>query len=319
MSIKYQDMAVTGNTKPSRFVASVSVILYFYFLIGGFVGSIPVIYALIKNRDAFIDLTLTTDVYAFMNKYVNPFTNYIFTNFTIYFMLAGLIIATKFIHYRTFTSLITTKRKMQWSRFWVGFLVYGGLIAVGSVIDYFLSPESYSFTFDASKFWIALPFILIMTPLQAATEELVFRGYLIQSFGLKIKNGMLLSVISGVMFMLPHLMNPEVTASSKTGVISTICMVLNYFVVGMLFAMITIKTNSLEAAIGAHAVNNLVAFLLVSYPDNALSTNTVFYTSTFNPAGSLISVIVTGVLFYFITGLIIKEPVQTEEDIKTTC
>ncbi len=313
MTIKYQEMSRAGNTKPSRFVASVSVILYFYFFIGSFIGSIPIVFALIKNRDALFDLTISTDVYAFMDKYVNPFANYIFTNFTIYLMMAGLVIATKFIHYRTFTSLITTKRKIQWSRFWIGFLVYGGLIATGSVIDYFISPETYSFSFDASKFWIALPFILIMTPLQAAAEELVFRGYVIQSFGLKIKNGMLLSVISGFMFTLPHLMNPEVTASSKTGVISTICMILNYFFVGMIFAMITIKTNSLEAAIGAHAVNNLIGFLIVSYPDNVLSTNTIFYTSTFSATGSLISVIITGILFYFITGFIIKEPVQPEK------
>ncbi len=318
MPIKYQDMATTGNTKASRFVASVSVILYFYFVIGSFIGSIPIVYALFKNRDALVDLTFSTDVLAFMDKYVNPFANYIFTNFTIYLMLAGLVISIKFIHYRTFTSVITTKRKMQWSRFWIGFLVYGGLIAVGCVIDYFISPETYSFSFDASKFWIALPFILIMTPIQAATEEFIFRGYVIQSFGLKIKNGMLLSAISGFMFTLPHLMNPEVTASSKEGIISTLCMILNYFVVGMILAMITIKTNSLEAAVGAHAVNNLIGFLIVGYPDNVLSTNTIFYTSTFNSAGSLISVIITGVLFYFITGFIIKEPLQAGKDIKIT-
>ncbi len=318
MPIKYQDMATTGNTKASRFVASVSVILYFYFVIGSFIGSIPIVYALVKNKDALVDLTFSTDVLAFMDKYVNPFANYIFTNFTIYLMLAGLFISIKFIHYRTFTSIITTKRKMQWSRFWIGFLVYGGLIAVGCVIDYIISPETYSFSFDASKFWIALPFILIMTPIQSATEEFIFRGYVIQSFGLKIKNGMLLSAISGFMFTLPHLMNPEVTASSKEGIISTLCMILNYFVVGMILAMITIKTNSLEAAIGAHAVNNLIGFLIVGYPDNVLSTNTIFYTSTFNSAGSLISVIITGVLFYFITGFIIKEPLQAGEDIKIT-
>ncbi|ACL76127.1 CPBP family intramembrane glutamic endopeptidase [Ruminiclostridium cellulolyticum] len=313
MSIKYQDMGGTGNTKPSRFVASVSVILYFYFFIGSFIGSIPIVYALIKNRDAFYDLTFSNDIFGFMDRYVNPFANYIFTNFTIYLMLAGLVIAVKFIHYRTFTSLITTKRKIEWSRFWVGFLVYGGLVSAGSLIDYFLSPETYTVSFDASKFWIALPFILIMTPLQAATDELVFRGYVIQSFGLKIKNGILLSAISGFMFTLPHLMNPEVTASNKVGVISTICMILNYFAIGMIFAMVTIKTNSLEAAIGAHAVNNLICFLIISYPDNVLSTNTVFYTTNFNAVGSLISVIITGILFYFITGLIIKEPIKSEK------
>jgi Predicted metal-dependent membrane protease len=314
MIYKYQEMARVGNTKPSRFISSVSIILYFYFIVGSFIGAIPIIYALINNKDAFLDLTTTRDALAFMEKYVNPIANYIFTNITIYFMLAGLVIAVKFIHYRPFTSLITTKRRIQWRRFWIGFFVYGSLIAAGTVVDYILSPETYSFSFDASKFWIALPLILIMTPIQTATEELVFRGYVIQSFGLKIKNGILLSIISGFMFMLPHLMNPEVTASNKLGVLSTVCTVLNYFAVGMILAMITIKTNSLEAAIGAHTVNNLICFLLLGYPDNALATNTVFYTSTFEPVSGLISVVVTGILFYFITSFLIKEPKQPEHD-----
>ncbi|HEX2924960.1 MAG TPA: CPBP family intramembrane glutamic endopeptidase [Ruminiclostridium sp.] len=308
---KYQEMAETGNTKPSRFISSVSVVLFFYFILGSFVGLIPVIFALARNRNAIFDLTTTNDSLEFIGKYVNPITNYIFTNLTIYLMLAGIIIAVKFIHYRTFTSLITTESRIKWSRFWMGFLVYGGIIAAGTAVDYLLSPGSYSFSFDASKFWIALPVILIMTPLQSATEELVFRGYVIQSFGLKIKSGILLSIISGFFFTLPHLLNPEVTASNKLGAVNTICTVLNYFVFGVILAMVTIRTNSLEAAIGAHTVNNLICFLLVGYPDNALSTNTVFYTSKFEPVSGLLSAVITGILFYLITAFLTRKSRQT--------
>lgn len=312
MIYKYQEMAKTGNTKPSRFISSVSVILYFYFIVGSIVGAIPLLYALFKSKDAFLDYTSTGDVMSLMQKYIDPMTNYVATNLTIYLMLAGAIIAVKFIHYRTFTSLITTKSKVQWSRFWIGFLVYGLLITAGTALDYFMSPYSYSLSFDPSRFWIALPIILIMTPIQTATEELVFRGYVIQGFGLKIKNGILLSLISGFFFTLPHLMNPEIFASSKLGFFSTVCTVLDYFAVGVILALVTIKTNSLEAAMGAHAVNNLICFLLVGYPDTALATNTVFFTSKFEPVGTLVTSIISGVLFYLITAFFIKEPMEAE-------
>lgn len=310
MITKYQEMARTGDIRPSRFISSISIIVYFYLFIGGFIASIPLIHILFTNREAFLDPIALTDTMSFLEKYVSPMPNYIFTNLSIYCMLLGVFIAVKFIHYRPFTTLITTKRKIQWSRFWIGFLVYGILVSLGTLLDYFISPETYSMTFEPSKFWIALPIILIMTPIQTTTEELVFRGYVIQSFGLKIKNGLILSLISGVLFTLPHLMNPEIYASNKLGVFSTICTILGYFVVGVVFALITIKTNSLEIAMGAHAVNNLICFVLVSYPDSALPTNTVFFTTKFEPISALISAIITGILFFFIAAALAKEPKQ---------
>lgn len=311
MITKYQDLARIGNIKPSRFTASVSVILYFYFFLGGLIASIPMIYVLITNQDALFDPILRTDAMGFLNKYISPVTNYIFTNLSIYFMLFGAVIAVKWIHKRPFGTIFNYRGKIRWSNFWIGFAVFGLLLAAGTGADYFLNPGTYTFSFDASRFWYTLPLILVMTPIQTTAEEVVFRGYVIQSFGVKIKSGVLLSVISGVLFTLPHLANPEVYASNKLGVFSTVCMVLNYFVTGMVLAMITIRTNSLEAAMGAHAVNNLFCFLLVSYPDTVLPTNTVFFTSTFEPIGGLVSAVITSALFYLLTVFIIKKTDKT--------
>lgn len=313
MITKYQEMAKAGDTRPSRFAASTSVILYFYLIIGSFVVTVPLVIVLLLNREIFMDfMSNTTDLD--LSKVFGQMPNYIITNLSIYCMLLGVFIAVKYIHYRPLTTLITTKKKIQWSRFFIGFFVYGILATLGSFVDYFISPETYSITFDASKFWIALPIILVMTPIQTTTEELVFRGYVIQSFGQRIKKGFVLSMISGLLFTLPHLANPEIYASNKLGVFSTICMILNYFVIGAVLALITIKTNSLEAAMGAHAVNNLYCFLLVGYPDGAIPTNAVFFTTNFEPISGLISVIITSVLFYFITAALIREPKQILPD-----
>lgn len=312
MITKYHELARNGNTRPSRFAASVSVILYLYFFLGGIIAAVPLVYVLLTNRQALFDTLLLTDVMGFLEKYIDPVINYIFTNLAIYCMLLGVLIAVKFIHYRPFRTLVNPSGKIEWRRFWTGFMVFGILLSAGSFIDYLMNPEAYSFTFDASKFWVALPIILIMTPIQAATEELVFRGYVIQSFGLKIKNGLILSVISGVLFTLPHLANPEIFASNKLGIISTTAMILNYFVIGALLALVTIRTNSLEAAMGAHAMNNLFCFLVVGYPDTALPTNTIFFTTNFEPVSGLISAVITGALFYFIISALLRGSSKAE-------
>lgn len=313
---KYQDLARAGDIRPSRFTASASIILYFYFIFGSFIAFIPIVIIFFNSRESIFNEMPILDTSAFAEKFIGAMPMYIINNLTIYCMLLGVFIAVKFIHYRPFKTLITAKKKIEWSKFWIGFLVYGILVSLGILVDYFISPETYSFSFDPSKFWIALPIILIMTPIQTTTEELVFRGYVIQSFGMKIKSGILLSLISGLLFTLPHLANPEIYASNKLGALSTICMVLNYFVVGMVLALVTIKTNSLEIAIGAHAVNNLICFLLVSYTDSALPTNTVFFTTKFEPISGLVSVIITGFLFYFISAALVKEPKKIDSQLQ---
>ncbi len=315
MITKYQELAKYGNIKTSRFVSSAAVILYFYFIIGGIIASIPIIYTMVTNRDILFDPILQTDPMGFIDKYVGPIPNFIFSNLAIYCMLAGAIIAIKFIHNRPLGTVFNHSGKIKWSNFWIGFGVFGILLFIGSAVDYLINSETYSVSFEPSKFWVMLPLILIMTPIQTTAEEFVFRGYVIQSFGLKIRNGLVLSIISGVLFTLPHLANPEIYAANKLGMFSTICMVLNYYVIGMMLAMITIRTNSLEAAAGVHAVNNLFCFIIVSYPDSVLPTNTIFFTSEFNPVAGFVSSLITAILFYIIAAFIIE---KTDKTLKVT-
>ncbi len=315
MITKYQELAKHGNIKTSRFVSSAAVILYFYLIIGGIIASIPIIYTMVTNRDTLFDPIMETDPMGFIDKYVGPIPNFIFSNLSIYCMLAGAVIAIKFIHNRPLGTVFNYRGKIKWLNFWIGFGVFGILLFIGTGVDYIFNSETYSVSFDPDKFWVMLPVILIMTPIQTTAEEIVFRGYVIQSFGLKIKNGLVLSVISGVIFTLPHLANPEIYAASELGVFSTICMVLNYFIYGVMLAMITIRTNSLEAAVGVHAVNNLFCFIIVSYPDSVLPTNTIFFTSELNPVAGFVSSLITAILFYIIAVFIIG---KTDKTLKVT-
>lgn len=87
--------------------------------------------------------------------------------------------------------------------------------------------------------------IILVVPVQAYAEELVFRGYLMQTIGRWLKHPAWAIVIPAPLFMLGHLYD-------LWGQLSVLVM-------GLAAGYITWRTGGLEAAIALHVVNNLLA------------------------------------------------------------
>ena len=87
--------------------------------------------------------------------------------------------------------------------------------------------------------------IALVVPVQAYAEELVFRGYLMQTIGRWLKHPAWAIVIPAPLFMLGHLYD-------LWGQLSVLVM-------GLAAGYITWCTGGLEAAIALHVVNNLLA------------------------------------------------------------
>ncbi|MWB99352.1 CPBP family intramembrane metalloprotease [Agromyces sp. MMS17-SY077] len=92
--------------------------------------------------------------------------------------------------------------------------------------------------------------ILLVVPFQAAAEEYVFRGYLMQSIGRWLKHPAFAILLPVPLFVAGH-------AYDLLG-LSAIA------VFAIASGWLTWRTGGLEAAIGVHVVNNLFAFLLGS-------------------------------------------------------
>ena len=122
------------------------------------------------------------------------------------------------------------------------------------------------------------------------------RGYLLQSLGLKLRNRLLLSAISGVLFALPHFANPEVSVNFWL----LMCF---YAAIGAFFAWVTLRDQRLELALGAHAANNLFSALFTSYPNSALTTPAIFLVNTLDPVYTLVSVLLIMPVFYWLVFL----------------
>ncbi|MFT4295081.1 MAG: CPBP family intramembrane metalloprotease [Micropruina sp.] len=97
-------------------------------------------------------------------------------------------------------------------------------------------------------YWVFLVVILLTSPLQAAAEEFFFRGYMLQSFNTLASRSPLFGVVcSAALFALFH------------GT-QNLPLFLDRFAFGVLVGVLVVRTGGLEAAIGAHVVNNLMAF-----------------------------------------------------------
>jgi membrane protease YdiL (CAAX protease family) len=180
-----------------------------------------------------------------------------------------LIIAVKYIHKRTVTSIVTSRKNIDWKRFWFGFLSWGTIVVLLSIIGILLAPENYTYNFNAKPFFILVAISIIFIPLQTSLEELLFRGYFMQGIGVLVKNKWAPLIITSVCFGLLHGANPEV---QKLGSITMVF----YIGTGFFYGITTLMDEGTELALGLHASNNMFAAFLITTDWTVFQTDALF-------------------------------------------
>jgi CAAX protease family protein len=294
-ALSYVDAARLGRHTPGRYAAGTVVILAAWLILGSLATAILLLifaFRIVGSTEELVQLLENPQSLGYI-----PYFLVISVSFLPF--LFGIWLAVRFIHQRSFRTVITGKPAIDWRRIATGFAIWFGLSVLGNLVEYLIYPETYRLQFDLAAF---LPFALlalILTPIQTSSEELFFRGYLVQAGSLISRSPIFLAIWSGVLFSLPHLLNPEV-ASSALLVMST------YFVLGAFLAWVSFKDGTIELALGAHAANNIYAGLVVTFPDSALPTPALFFTTHFDPLFTLINVLIACLIFYWIAFAIRK-------------
>ena len=227
-------------------------------------GAIPFMAALFFEAGPEV-LTLTQ---AEMFKVLDSNLNFFLLLLTFAVGLAALLFVIRFLHNQKIKDATTTRKKVDWGRFFFGFSIIAVFTVVTTIIDYNLQPQDYLWNFDMVPFLILAAIALIMVPLQTSFEEYLFRGYLMQGIGVLAGNKWLPLIITSVIFGGMHIFNPEV---EKLGYI----IMFYYIGTGFLLGIMTLMDEGLELALGFHAGNNLVGALLVTADWTAFETNSV--------------------------------------------
>lgn len=185
------------------------------------------------------------------------------------FALFGLFIAVKYLHKQKFVSIVTARPKVDWKRVFFAFFLWGILSSSMVIIDYYMSPANYELNFQWERFAVLALIAIALIPIQTSVEELVFRGYLMQGFGILAKNRWFPLLMTSVIFGLLHIANPEV---GKLGY----SIMIYYIGTGLFLGIMTLMDDGLELAIGFHAANNLFTALLVTADWTAFQTHSIF-------------------------------------------
>jgi membrane protease YdiL (CAAX protease family) len=153
-----------------------------------------------------------------------------------------------------------------------------------------------SSTFVYDLFLVFLVFILV-----AFYEEIMFRGYIFQKF-IELTNKYVATFLLSILFGLEHLANPHISVLS----------VINIALVGVLFSICYIKTNSLWLPISLHFSWNFVQGSVFGFPVSGYNNFDTFILfvptgpewitgGSFGPEGGIIA----SVLLLAVTSLIL--------------
>jgi membrane protease YdiL (CAAX protease family) len=197
---------------------------------------------------------------------------------------------------------MTPGSTLNWTLIFFGAGLWLFLSIWVTVGDVLLHPGTYRWAFDFRQ-W--LPFVLtalILTPIQTTAEEWMFRGYLLQGMGRITRNKTALIILSGLIFAVPHFLNPEMQ-------IDFVLLALFYFSFGAFLTWMTLKYQSLELAMGVHAANNLFTVVIANYEGSALQSPALFIASGLDPVYSLLSFLAAALIF----GLFIPKMIHPDK------
>ena len=112
------------------------------------------------------------------------------SNLTLFLMLLsfaigllGVYLVVKYLHNQPMVAITTTRKKIDWGRFFFGFSLIAVTTTFFTGLDYYNNPEDFEMQFQLVPFLILAAISIVLMPLQTSFEEYFFRGYLMQGIG----------------------------------------------------------------------------------------------------------------------------------------
>ena len=214
----------------------------------------------------------------------------------VFFQLYALV---RFFHKQSFLQLITSRNSIDWHRVLFSFSIWAGITIISTVVVYILYPEDFIVQFDWIPFLLLFVIGLLLFPFQIGSEELIFRGYLMQGFGNLAKNKWIPLLMTSLIFGLLHIANPEVDKMGYS-------ILIYYIGTGLFLGIITLMDEGMELALGFHFANNFIAALLVTSDWTAFQTHSILK-STSDPSVFFDIILPISIIFPILVVLFAKK------------
>jgi len=208
--------------------------------------------------------------------------------------LAAFIILVKPLNSRTIKLIINGTGRIRWKRFFISALVWFIISAVYFFIYLKVEPSNFVIN-NRTISLLSLSLVsLVLIPFQATFEEVLFRGYLMQGFSTLIRNRWFPLLMTSILFALMHAFNPEVNEYGF------LVMMPQYLTFGLIFGIITILDDGIEASMGAHSANNIFLCVMVTAKSSALQTPALYQQLNVFPWAEFAGLVISGMIFILI-------------------
>ena len=235
----------------------------FVVIIFNFIGQFPLTYYIIESNN----LEMRTQDPLELLRKIESNLQLLLILIPFLFSFFGFWLIVKKLHNTSLVKIATIREKIDFKRIIFSFVVWGILIIVIVLFDYYLYTDDYKWNFKLKEFLIMLPIAIILIPIQTSLEEFIFRGYMMEGFASLLNNSWMPLIMTSSIFGLLHIYNPEVEKLGYS--------ILIYYVgTGFFLGILSIMDQGIELSLGFHAANNLITALLVT------SSWTVFQTES---------------------------------------
>jgi uncharacterized protein len=237
------------------------------------------------------------------------------SNNILWLLFAIITFAVVFAFCKISKTYSTISQWFKYHKSWLKYLLIGGflgttysiirfliLVNIGAIKVLQVFPDSFNMII------IPVVFLIIPNIYTALAEEVIFRGYVINSLLNNLNRSMAIG-ISAVIFLFAHIMNVN-------GIFS-ISRIIELLALGSTLAVIYLRTNSLWTSIGLHFGINFFTFLLVGQNTRQyvlLSEKTANYDYLMKITDSILPIL----LFVFVTVItkVIFKSTLKESEIK---
>jgi len=219
--------------------------------------------------------------------------NFILMLFPFIVGLAAYALLIRPLHDRSFLQTITGGASFRWKHCCISGGIWTIIMGITLLISIGFDPENFTINNTSSSLITLILLSLLLIPFQAGLEEVIFRGYLMQGFTLLFPARIFALLATTVLFALMHSINPEVKEFGFFSIMP------QYLVFGLIFGLLTILDDGIEAAVGAHAANNIFLCIMVTQKASALQTPALFELHVYRPGIELTALVVTGLVFIF--------------------
>jgi membrane protease YdiL (CAAX protease family) len=179
--------------------------------------------------------------------------------------LIGFVVSAAFVHKIPWLLWFTSRVNIDVKRILISFSIWAILIIIPVLVDWGLNPSKYSFNFDLNSFVLMCVLLIVCLPFQVLLEEVLFRSFIFQGLMKRTKSAALAVLLSGVMFGLMHMGNPEVKTHGSILLVS-------YVTLGIVMSLMAFLDQGIEVPFGFHLANNFITAILVTSSDQAFQT-----------------------------------------------